>query len=426
MQEKLKVIKNKNESFFTQDSLKSCKMSLGILSENFENVDEIVSNSYSISISQKLRCSTNNLGVCTVVVNPNFLMSKKLLTTLRNNNNIFVSNIFIANNDNEDFGDVSETIPVSTNNIILNDFDTYKFQRIEIYHNIEHIVEPVEDASNTLDCNDKHIKIQIVDGKSINIINDNQYVFSNHLINDLFNNSTKISSSKEYDENSSFTYNYNSQTLGIMEYNKNGCNSQNEPPLLVKDSTSIDDIVSKQFIKFENYLSGSNKYKFKEQGNISKLNYVMSLSNNNVVQNNIYNQSNQKNDKVVRILIKSDPYKIFHFTVNSYYTYKIINQNDKENVKRYHTPTILSFSSFEKDFKKILTIMSNIEPSLDGAYLNKLVNQYLESNDNGFIELVDSLWSKVKEIASPLANTIENAIKDVTNVYDLITFVIKN
>jgi hypothetical protein len=421
---------NDTQLQLSDESLNSFKISLGVKSNYYENLNEVTSGSYNISTSQYITVNTNDLGFCEVLINPVFLISRKMLSVLQKNNEVYVSNIFVGNQEGKRFGEMQKVFPIQSGNITEQDFDVYKFQKLEIYSDFDEIAETVPDAKDNLDCDFNKVKIQLIDGKSINIISSINYIFKNYLMSDKLNNEISVKSSKEFSINDGIVYTFLDRTLGIMDYIKNGYNSQDENPLLINNFDHIQDVITKQFIKYEQFLSGNDVYNFtaKYQDNIQKLNYALNLTNSNVLQNNIYNQASQRNDKMVRILIKTKPYTKVKFLLNSYFTIKLNNQKIiiDENLPEFRLKTIMSFSDFEKNFKKVINILISAEPSLDPAYLTKLVYEnYDENGPNSKLStFINNLWLKAKTIAKPIVESVENVINQVTTVVDFISGIV--
>jgi hypothetical protein len=429
----LSALQENTELKISDESLHSFKTSLGVDSTNYENLNEVTSNNYNMSTSQEIVCITNNLGYCEVIINPVFLISRKMMNVLKSNNEMYVSNIFITNQNDKVFGQFQTVVPIPTGNIIEQDFDVYKFQKIEIYKDFLQIADMKVDSLNNLGCDENTIKIQLIDGKSINIISTIHTVFKNHLLSDKLNNRNSISSSKQYDINDQIAYTFLDQTLGVMDYYKNGYNCQNETPLLIQNFEQFSDIVTPQYIKYERFLTGNDDYNFgtEYQDNIQKLNYALNLTNANVLQNNLYNQASQKNDKLIRILIRTTPYKKIKFLVNSFFTIKLNNQmyEQNSNLPQHKIKTIMSYSDFEKNVKKVLNLLVNVEPSLDPALLIKMVKENYTNDEvgNSLITFLTDLWNKAKEVAKPIVEKVEQSINEVTTVVDFIsTIVLQN
>jgi len=408
------------EYALTDESYLSIRTTLGVKSNNYETTNDTTSNSYSLSTSGFVSITTNNLGYAEVIVSPNFLISRDQLTGFKKQANLYVSNIFLANQDNKTIGQFDSVIALKSSNVTSVDFDTYKLQRLEIRVQPRKFVEPSEPTTNDLEVPNDTIKFQMVDGKAINVVSRNNYLFKNRLINELLNKGETVCSSYQFPIDKPAFYCMNAVGIGDVRYNKNGCNTIDEPPLCVMKLESLDQLMSTRLLKYSTYLSGFDTYKFtpKDSKNAQLINYIQTIYAKGENQDGLYNQANQNNDKILRILIHSTPYKKILFQVNGYYTVKIRGdiklRTVREEIQQFNPKPYMPAAAFEKNYKQVVNTMIVQNPTVDGAFLTRDLNGQLR----GIGSFFSGLWNTVKGVATTVVNTTEKVVNKVSSVVE--------
>jgi hypothetical protein len=149
------------------------------------------------------------------------------------------------------------------------------------------------------------------------------------------------------------------------------------------------------------------------------LKYISDLNKSKNNKNeDIYNLSNQSNDKIVRILIHSAPYKKLDIMLNCYFSIKkdgVKKNLLKGEIYQYQLTPLQINSQFETSFKNLMNLMVNSNPSLNGDYLAK---QLLKDSQLLQVKSIGSFFKKIikktKKLAKPLYNQVIKKLGNIT------------
>jgi hypothetical protein len=433
------------EYAMTDEACNSLRTIVGVTSQNYETTNDIYSNVQSISTSGFIRIVTNDRGFAEVIINPNFLISSRMLTGISKSASANISNVFVANDDGYAPGEFTRVVSLKSTSITPYDFDTYKFQKIEIRQMPELAAKEGHVSTNDVNILENQIKIQMVDGKSINVLGYSHQLFKNRLLNRLLGVENLVTNSFEYNCNDPLYYSMNAISLGDVKYNKNGCNSADETALsIITPMTNIKQLSARMPLKYSKYLAGLEDYSFTNDYTYltNIVNFVKSIFAKGETQDCMYNQTNQKNERVIRIIIHAMPYQAFNFQVNTYYTVKANSLIDFYEVEKapagysIHEDQLRvmpvnttikplgSSSNFEKNENCAMNILAASKASTDGAAF--CYHLYGESRlrGPGFNKWFDDLWEQAREASISVVNSVEHVVNKVSSVIDTVKAVL--
>jgi hypothetical protein len=421
------------EELYESGSINKCKFEFGLNSKNY-GISEEDDHSFNFSSGTILPVKVNNKGYAVVLIYPHFLISRELMSCFRLGSKKIISNIFIANEDDKTPSNLTRVMAVPSPSITPMTFDTYRVQKWEVRYKFYNPIEKIE-KDDYYD-EDNYINFKVVDGKPINFITDMNLYFENHILKDLIQNDNNPDNEYIATLDQIHRYYTSSQrNMGEFKYNKNGFNNAGQVPMNVTND-SDEQLVSRQVLKYMNYSIGNiEKYAPNFIDDVPstvemnrKVDYVSTILNSNETASNIFDNNNQMNDKIIKIIIKSrQPYAIVELMINFYFTIKAKadNSNNIHISGSFNERFVPKLSYTSKNGVDLVTAMSTTRQentTMDGELVtNDIIVQILKDCDMLTDDEIDELkgigdwfrkaWDKTKEIAVKVKDAVVDFIK---------------
>jgi hypothetical protein len=348
-----------------------------------------------------LKCLTNNLGKCSVLINPLFFISQYKYINLREDAHCSFTSVYVANSDNEDFSNWSLLTPVPINNIIPHPILNYTPESVQFYINENKVIVQNEDEDEE-EISQGNYQLKTINQRVINTCFQLNYANLHRFNLPLVLQGDNITYSN-------YTMSTNEGSLyGLLPKNTedpeaiiDGFSVSNTLPMFMIDNK---DHPSNVIIdNFANDISTNNNPIDNISLNMSCVNFYKKIMEQDESQAEAFQNSNLKNENCIRIDYYGEPYSTFEIRIEVKLTCTIA-PNKIKVYKKFMLPkrTISMFSNYDKMTGSFARMLKQFTINKNKDYIRRQI--YNSQSSNG------AFWDKLKNFGASVFSTAKKVL----------------
>jgi hypothetical protein len=359
---------------------------------------------------------TNSDGYASLVINPNYCISEKLLSLLNQNDYLVVCNTMLANHEKGSYRNWSNYSYVHSDVVSPQVFETYKFEFGSITFNSDKTLKIIQDPVDVPEIQKNTIRIQTLDGKCINTIVDLDTIFRAKFNLSYFN-TAEVGDCYIWDDSDQGYYKMLPYTHDVSNYNRDAFNIANEPPYMQKTFADDKELASKKLVDFAEQIVSDEDMKMQEdhQDKMRALDFTKKLGSYSKSQIQAYNLTNEFNEKIFRVDVYSEPFAIID--INIQLKYSLRSQKSKLlqlKSEGYNLPSV--FSTVEQGIRTFGNILSSQTTTVPFGALRSIT---FPTKDQPQLRGIFSwIVDKVKKYAGPVLKTISNVTGTISETIE--------
>jgi hypothetical protein len=350
-----------------------------------------------------IKCFTNNLGKCSILINPLYFISQYKYINLRDDAFCSFTSVYVANSDDEDFSNWSLLTPIPINNIIPHPILSYMPESVELFINEDKVTVQNEDEDQE-DISKGKYQIKTLNQRVINTCFQMNYAnlhrFNLPLV---LQGDTPIYSNYTMSTNEGSLY-------GLLPKNTEGTQavidgysiSNSLPMFMIDNKDHPANIVIDNFI---DKISTSSEPIENISLNMSCVNFYKRIMEQEEAQAEAFQNGNLQNENCIRIDYYGEPYSTFDIRIQVKLTCTIAPTSN-QLYKNLLLPkkTINMYSNYEKMAASFARMLKQFTINKNKDYIRRQVYGNYSQGING------SFWDKLKNFGSAVFSTAKKVL----------------